>query len=192
MAKTNRIPSDEELALLLNEDEKILWKGVSEPYKVMDKACTGAFIARCLICLVCAVVCIVASLLWAQNMSAGAEAGVVIVLLLIFAYIAFLPFLDRNTIVNRRVCVVTDKRVVVCEGNKTVHGMNRAGLKVKIVESETSGCIHAVFGKAVDLPARKYRLCCLAPRKDGVSEIVASMAFYNVKDSKALRELLVR
>lgn len=192
MAKKETILSDEALARMMDEDEKILWKGKPQPYKVLDKDCTTAFIARCAICLACVIVCAVAGLVWAQGISAAGETVLVIALILIFGYIALLPYFDRSTMTARRTCVITDKRVLVCEGSKAVSGMNHAGLKVKIVESETPNCIHAVFGKAVDAPPRKYRLCCLAPRKDGVSDTVCAMAFYNVKDSQELRGLLLK
>ncbi|MCC8079691.1 MAG: hypothetical protein LIO57_06505 [Oscillospiraceae bacterium] len=192
MARTKPILSDETLGRMLNKDERILWKGKPQPYRVLDKEYTTAFIARCAICLVGAAACIVGGLLWSRGLTAAEETGMVAAIILIFAYIALLPYFDEGTITARRTCVITDKRVLVCEGSKAVNGMNRAGLKVKIVESETPNCIHAAFGKAVDAPPRKYRLCCLAPRRDGVSDTVCAMAFYNVKDSQELRSLLLR
>lgn len=165
----------------LMEGEQILWKGRPEPFPLVTGANKTMILVRW---LVCAAVFVVATLCYffATRGSNGVQFNLIAVgiVLLVCAYVALLPAIDRNKILKKVKYYVTDTRVLTAVGENEVFALSRKGLKVLRVPGE-SGCVTLLFGSHTALPERKQRVGAFVPGKDEKGELVTGISFYNIK-----------
>lgn len=166
----------------LLEGEKILWKGRPETFPLVVPANKKGMFIRWLACaVVFAALTVCYSLAVSANESLEFNLVVEAVILLVCAYAALLPAIDRNKILKKCKYYVTGDRVIVAVGDNDVYALSRKGLKVLRVPGE-AGCVTLLFGSHTAQPARKRRVGAFVPGKDEKGELVTGISFYNIRD----------
>jgi len=175
----------------LLEGETILWKGRPEEFPLMTEKTKSGVIKKWLIAIIGAVVFIGGYAIMASSSAAagGVNPTVIAVIALVFAYVAYMPFMDRSKIIKKCKYYITDKRVLVAIGDKDVFALDRNGLKLIYVPNE-NGCVNILFGTYVDLPESKYLVSAFTPGKVEGSDEVTGILFYNLKDDSDVKALL--
>ena len=171
----------------LAQDEKILWKGIPEDFPLMSDEVKKNITKRWLGCIIAAVVLIVAYILLNLSLSGGINVALLIIALLVVAYLAYVPVMDKNSVQKKIKYYISDRRVLIDYAEKDVYALPRAGLKSEIIDAG-EGCIHIALGSSVGTKVKKRRVAAIMPDKDD-NGIVTGMFIYNVEDSTELRSL---
>ncbi len=171
----------------LAEDEKMLWKGAPEAFPLMSEENKKGLTRRWIICIVAAVVVVAGFIVLNAVSAAGLNGWVLAVALLIVAYFAFLPVVDRGNVYKKCKYYITDRRVILYYADRDVFGLPRTGLKHEITNAE-NGCIHIDLGSCVGLKGKKRRVAAFSPKKDDDDKI-NGFVMYNIADTDSIRAL---
>ncbi len=172
----------------LEEDEKVLWRGAPEAFPLMTEENKKGLTARWLGCIVAAVVLVALYLVLSMNSEQGISAWLLILLLVVVAYVAGLPMVDRSKVYKKCKYYITNRRVILDFDEKETVGLPLAGLKADIVPAE-EGCVHVDLGACVGINGKKRRVASFVTKKDGNGN-TCGFVMYNVADSKELRAAL--
>ena len=187
MRASTEIKDSSKLRETLMEGETILWRGRPESFPLITAATKKGLVIRWLACAAAFVLLTVCYVLFVNSKDNLSFNFVVeAVLLLICAYVALLPALDRNKIIKKCCYYVTDSRVIVAVGDNDAFPLSRKGLKVLRVPG-ADGCVTMLFGSNTAQPERKHRVGTFVPGKDENGENITGITFYNVKDDPALK-----
>lgn len=182
----NKFEDKHALVNELMEGEKVLWKSKAAPFELLGSDAKKSIMNRWIVCALLAVAVIGFYLSVSLSGVVHFNATLLVLLVLVFAYCAAVPVLDRRNIQKKCRYYVTDKRVILCYGDNEVHSLSRAGLRCSVVES-AGGTGHVVLGGCVEEPAKKMRVRSFAPLKDD-KEAVCGFVFYSVPEIDTVRE----
>ncbi len=168
-------------------DEKLVWMGAPEAFPLMSADNKKGLTSRWLGCIVVAVALIVAYILLNASMSGGINAWLLILLLVVVAYIAVMPVLDRNNVYKNCKYYVTDRRVILHLADKDIVALPLNSLKHEISTAQP-GCIHVDLGACVGINAKKRLVAAFVPKKDDKENFIG-MVLYNVEDNETIRTI---
>lgn len=191
MNKVELHPSEQaKLADILLPEEELQWAGHSEAFPLVSKENKNGLMVRWLIAIVCAVVLSVIYAVWVSHSDRTYNILVELVILIAVAYFGFVvSVLDRRTLMNRALYCITNKRVLVFVADRPAIALNRAGLNSRCVSAE-DGCIHILFGAAIDVNPRKYRITTIVSQTDKSGENSIGAIFYNIKKDDIPEDIL--
>ena len=171
----------------LEEGEKVLWKGAPEAFPLMTEDNKKSITSRWLGCIIAAVVLIALYLVISMG-TEGVSVWLLILLLVVVAYVAGLPLVDRSKVYKKCKYYITNRRVILHFDEKEIVSLPIAGLKADFVSAE-EGCVHVDLGACVGIKGKKRRVASFVPKKDA-NDHVSGFVIYNVADSKELRAAL--
>ncbi len=171
----------------LAEDEKLVWMGAPEAFPLMNGDNKKGLTSRWLGCIVAAVAFIVIYILLNASMAGGINVWLLIILLIVVAYIAAMPVLDRNNIYKNCKYYVTDRRVILHHADKDIYALPLSGVKTAVVAAEP-GCVHVELGACAGIKAKKRRTAAFVPKKSD-SDNVIGMVLYNIEDNENVRKI---
>ena len=172
----------------LGKDEEILWSGKAAPFPLMNSENKTSILIRWIICAVFVIGLVGGYFASAANTGVQIKPVVVLIVVFIGAYLALIPVLDRNAILGKRLYFITNRRVMVTEGNRGVWTLDKAGLKTKTPPGESG--THFLFGTATELSAKKARVSAVVPVKEDNGPGITGLVFYNVSDAQGVRQAL--
>ena len=181
--------NDKKLQEELKEGEKIIWQGTPEKFTATAGEGKSAFTKRCIFSLIGFIVVIAAYLLLLSNSHAGVSVPLVVIVAIVFIYVALVPVLDAKKISTKCSYYVTTDRVIEVIDAKEVFAIPRKDINIKFVP-HSDGNVVVLLGGAVKLPEKKYRVSTIVPVKDDKAEKAIGVTFYNVKDSTELHAAL--
>ena len=173
----------------LREGETLQWVGRAESFPLMDEANKKGNIIRWCICGLLFLAATIGYIVATASTDSTFNVILELIILIIFAYIAAMPLLDRRKILRRCHYCITDQRMLVVAGDNDKFSLNRKALKIRTVPG-TDGCITVLLGAATDAPVKKHRVFTIVPPKSDLENDVIGLIFYNVKDDSELRGLL--
>ena len=179
----------QELERALKEGEHLLWTGRPEPYKILDKTNTPAFVQRCLIC---AIICLGLEILYVRTMLAsgtGIKWGVMAVFFVICASVPVL-FLFHSRRVRKFVYAATDQRLLIVSDQ--VREMAYERIPECALKTDKDGHTTVLCGKKAIAakPGRWRKLTyCVDPNDNGVAT-GTKFGFYAVDEPDELRRVL--
>lgn len=171
----------------LAEDEKVVWKGAPEIFPLVTAETKKGLVNRWIICALVAIVVVAFVAYQAIAVESNINAWVIVVVLIIIAYLAVVPMVDRNNVIKKCKYYITDRRVLMDYAEKEIYSLPLAGLKCEIDTAE-AGCIHVDLGSCVGVSGKKRRVCAFSPQKDDDGNI-CGMVLYNIPDDKAVRDI---
>jgi len=169
----------------LLKDETVLWVGRPEPFPLTNKSNKMALMLRWIVCAVLLVALSAGYVVYSMGIPAGFKPSVIVVFVVVFGFIMLSPVFDHNKVIKKCLYIVTDKRVIVAVSDTGFHAVGRAGLKVNALPAE-NGCVHLLFGAAVDTPAKKLITRAIVPVKADDGE-VSGIMFCNVKNTQEMQ-----
>lgn len=182
------IETDVRVVKELAEGEKIVWQGAPEAFPTVTEDNKKSLTGRWLGCIIAAVVLIVVYLVGFLGSGNTTVVWFFAILLLIVAYIAYMPLMDKNNIYKKCKYYISDRRVILHYGENDIHTMPLTGLNVAFIPAE-EGCVIVELGSTVGIKNGKHRACAFVPKKDD-NDNVCGFVLYNVADSKELRAAL--
>ncbi len=176
-----------ELIKDLAEGEKIVWRGRPETFSLMSAEMSKPLTRRWLCCIVAAVVLVALYIVLTVANGLHLNAWLLVLGLVVVAYVAALPAMDRNNILKKCKYYITDRRVILYYGDRDIFSLPRTGLKYARTEAE-AGCVHLELGSCVGVKGKKRRVAAFIPKKDD-NDNVCGLVLYNVADSDVLKSL---
>lgn len=179
MADIQRIEKSAAFQKELQSDESILWRGSAGRFSI--GMCGG--ILRTWI-ISAAIFLIVSVLFYWAEMAVEMEflLSWQLVLTVLFLYFFLKPLFNIRTL-KRSAYFVTDRRVILIVGGRTLRGLNRAGLHVEFTPAK--GGMDVLFGSAVGTPERKRFRYAWDPKRDEYEEEVTGIIFFRLEDTAA-------
>lgn len=177
-----------ELQKELAGDEKVLWRGIPEPFPLITEETRKSLKRRWWCCAIAAV--IISAGYTAAILATGGMLNVwaLSVALLAVAFVAFVPRIDRRNIIKKCRYYISDRRVLLHYGDIEFFSLPREGLRSRIIPAG-EGCVHVELGSCVGIRDKKRRVAAFVPRKDDNGN-VCGMVLYNVEDGGRLGEIL--
>ncbi len=170
-------------------DEEIQWVGRVQDFPLVSQENRTALLIRWIVCAVLAAALSILYPVWAVRSGNDYNVILSILIVIVFAYVAVLmPLLDRKSLQKAAYCV-TNKRVMVFMGDRPAVALNRAELRSRRVPAG-GGCVHVLFGAAVDIKPSKYRITTIVPITDSTGNIPTGTIFYNVKEKDLPGDIL--
>lgn len=180
--------SKETNAILEATNDKILWDGSSKKFSLFSPIAKKSTITRWIICLVLFVV-LSAVYYFATMKTEVYNPTVIIVLFIVFAVIAILPFTDRNLVLNQCHYYITEKRVIFQRDSMADTILSRTGLNVNITP-ERDGCVSIGFGSSAKAPESKLFRKSFNPDSTLTTGITTGCVFLNVEYTDELKSIL--
>jgi hypothetical protein len=174
---------------LLEEGETIEWRGVTEPYHVFSDESKKSLFIRWGICIagivLWAIYCIVFHDIEGANSFALVLSMILVVLF--FAYLSYMPFQDKKKIVGKNSYYLTNRRAIYLDGSDHSFVMNLYGVKADFLAAEDGNLTLLLRNSADRKIPKTIRMIAWRPiRDDYAGGIVTDMVFYNVKKDAAL------
>lgn len=174
---------------VLEEGETIRWGGTTEPYRVFTKESKKGLLLRWGICIagivLWAIYCIVG-----RNIDGASGFALVISMILVilfFGYMAYVPFLDKKKMVQKNSYYLTDRRAIFLDGTDHTYAMNLYGAKVDFLPAEDGNTTLLLRKSPEQNIPKAIRTIAWQPIRDDYSGLgVTDMVFYNVKKDDAL------
>ena len=184
--------NDELLHSILEDGETVKWKGQSEKYQILtDESKKGLYIRWA--------ICIAAIILWAiycivfrniDGASGFALAISMILIILFFGYMAFIPMLDRKKIIEKNSYYITDRRAIFLDGTDHQYIMNLYGIKAEFLPAEEGNTTLLLRNDASQKMPKSLRTIAWKPLRDEYAGgLISDMVFYNIKGEQTLRNL---
>ena len=110
-----------------------------------------------------------------------------ILVILLFGYMAYIPFLDKKKIVQKNSYYLTDRRAIFLDGTDHSYAMNLYGAKVDFLPAEDGNTTLLLRRSPEQNIPKAIRTIAWQPIRDDYSGLgVTDMVFYNVKKDDAL------
>lgn len=177
---------DENLKVILEKDEKVLWQGKPGAFKVLDITHKAAFIKKAVI-----TACVAAAFIVFYFLANKGDFKPVVVLVPIVcgAYIVLNDLLEARK-VRKASYFVTDKRLIVLKGDTS--SAVYADIPCAALRKDSDGHSTLLCGeRAMKAAPNKWRGLSGAGVINNLdTKLCDSLVMYNVEDPETLREVL--